>query len=45
MGHPGSPRHPRRDIGVNWVGEKLIPVAWLWLAAIIIGAEIGAWIR
>jgi hypothetical protein len=32
---------------MNWefIQEKVIPVAWLFLAFIIIGIEIGVWLR
>ena len=30
---------------MNWLTEKAIPVAWLFTAAILIGAEVGIWLR
>ena len=32
-------------INWEWVNEKAIPVAWLLAASILIGAEVGVWLR
>ena len=43
--HQDCPKQKMSKMNWEFIQEKVIPVAWLFLAFIFIGIQIGVWLR